>query len=219
MQTFTTIVAASALLSYVSGSPIQARGNTCGGVPAGSGSVDPLSQPAGIDTAEKCQAAGADVSGCESFVFGFDDEILCKLYSVPASQVPPQPSANLLAYDLACASVPAVVPTASNPTGNNPANSSPSNSGDNSGKSSPSNSGDNSGNSSPSKTGNNLDSYGKSGYTPTLAVRDTCGGTPTGPTGNASPIANPPDIDSLPACLTECQAHSGCESYDFPNPL
>jgi hypothetical protein len=41
----------------------------------------------------------------------------CMLFSVSAANVPKQSSTNLIVYDKACTSVPAVVPTAQNPTG------------------------------------------------------------------------------------------------------
>ena len=69
MQTFTTIIAASALLATVSCSPIQVR-STCGSTPAGSGSQQPISQPTGITTASACQAKCEANTSCQSFVFG-----------------------------------------------------------------------------------------------------------------------------------------------------
>jgi hypothetical protein len=124
MQSFISILAASALVAGVSASPIQlAARATCGSAPAGSGSQTPLSQPTGITTASACQAQCEANNSCLSFVFGMVNNIdQCMLYSVAAASVPKQSSTNLIAYDKACTSVPAVVPTTSNPTGANTGN-------------------------------------------------------------------------------------------------
>jgi hypothetical protein len=92
--------------------------NTCGNAPSGSGSQSPISQPTGITTAQACQAQCDANASCQSFVFGMvNGADQCMLYSVAAASVPKQSSTNLVVYDKACTSVPAVVPTASNPTG------------------------------------------------------------------------------------------------------
>ena len=118
MQSFTTIIAASALLvTGVTASPIRAR-DVCGAAPAGTVTRAPLLQPTGIETAAACQAKCEATSSCESFLFGLvNNAPECILYAVPASEIPVQTNANLVAYDLACTSVPAVVPTAANPKG------------------------------------------------------------------------------------------------------
>ncbi|KAL1961506.1 hypothetical protein VTN77DRAFT_1667 [Rasamsonia byssochlamydoides] len=114
-----TLITAVALLAAVSGAAAQ---NTCGVAPAGTTNAAVLQQPANIQTAEACQAACEANPSCKSFLFGIvDNAIECKLFSVQASAIPKQESANLLAYDKACTSVPNVKPTAENPTGKEPA--------------------------------------------------------------------------------------------------
>jgi hypothetical protein len=120
MPSFTNIIAASAFLAAtVSASPIQLTArDTCGAAPAGPGSQAPLAQPTGITTAALCQAQCEANNSCQSFVFGMVNNVVdCILYSVPAANVPPQSSVNLVVFDKACTSVPAVVPTVANPTG------------------------------------------------------------------------------------------------------
>jgi hypothetical protein len=119
MHSFTAVVAASALLSAVSGSPLYLRSNTCGAAPAGSNTENqPIQQPTGIKTAADCQSQCNAASSCQSFCFGLiDNAIKCELFSVPAASIPKQSSTNLVAYDKACSAVPSVVPTSSNPTG------------------------------------------------------------------------------------------------------
>jgi len=121
MHSFTSIVAASALIAGVSASPFKlAARATCGSAPAGSGSQTPLSQPTGITTASACQAQCDANASCLSFVFGMVNNVdECMLYAVAASAIPTQASPNLVCYDKACTGVPAVVPTTSNPTGAN----------------------------------------------------------------------------------------------------
>src|SRR5262245_13448744 len=114
MQTFTTLVATFATLSAVSGSPVAhlfAR-DTCGSAPTASGSQTPIQQPTNIKTASACQDSCNANGQCQSFVFGMvDNTIKCMLFQVPASQVPSQDSQNLVVFDKACTSVPAVTPT------------------------------------------------------------------------------------------------------------
>ncbi|KAF4635522.1 hypothetical protein G7Y89_g2578 [Cudoniella acicularis] len=173
--------------------------DTCGSAPTGSGSQTPLSQSTGITTAAACQAQCEANSGCLSFVFGMvNNADECMLYSVAAASVPTQTSTNLVAYDKACTSVPSVVPTASNPTGANTGSSSSTTG------------------STGSSTGSNTGSTGNQGGNPArLAARDTCGSAPVGPSGNASPISTPANIDSAAACQAQCQADSSCESFEY----
>ncbi|KAF2026273.1 hypothetical protein EK21DRAFT_92518 [Setomelanomma holmii] len=119
MHSFTAIVAASALLSAVSGAPLSVRSNTCGAAPAGSNTNNqPIEQPTGIKTANDCLAKCNAESKCQAFIFGLvDNAIKCELFSVPAASIPRQSSTNFVAYDKACPSVPSVIPTISNPTG------------------------------------------------------------------------------------------------------
>jgi hypothetical protein len=169
---------------------------TCGSAPSGSGSQTPLSQPTGITTASACQAQCEANSACLSFIFGMvNNADECMLYSVAASAIPPQTSTNLVAYDKACASVPSVVPTASNPQGLA------------------------TGSSSSGSTGNtgSTGSTGSSnqGATPAQGQHkraNTCGAAPTGPSNNASPISTPSNIGSVAACKAQCQVDPSCKS-------
>jgi hypothetical protein len=66
-------------------------------------------------TAALCLAQCTTYSGCESFLFGFINNVyICELFTVLTSSIPPV--TDLVAYDIACTNVPNVVPTASNPT-------------------------------------------------------------------------------------------------------
>ncbi|KIM95759.1 hypothetical protein OIDMADRAFT_33842 [Oidiodendron maius Zn] len=122
MHSFTsTIIFASGLVSLASAAalPLEVR-STCGSIPSGTATHNPLAQPTGINTASACQASCEANSSCQAFCFGtVNNEIECKLFAVPAAQVPAQSSNNLLVFDKACTSVPNVVPTASDPTGAN----------------------------------------------------------------------------------------------------
>ncbi|KAL2005195.1 hypothetical protein VTN00DRAFT_3045 [Thermoascus crustaceus] len=111
----TALTTAVALLAAVSGA--AAAPNTCGAAPAGAANAPVLQQPADIQTAEACRAACNANPSCKSFLFGLDTAIQCKLFGVEASAIPKQESANLLAYDKACTSVPSVKPAAENPAG------------------------------------------------------------------------------------------------------
>ncbi|KAF8846922.1 hypothetical protein BDZ45DRAFT_682211 [Acephala macrosclerotiorum] len=133
MHAFTNIIFTSGLIASISASPLLIARNTCGSAPSGSGSQTPLAQPTGIQTASACEAQCEANSACQSFVFGMaNNAIECILYSVAAASVPSQGSGDLVVYDKACPSIPAVVPTSSNPTG---AATSSSNTGSNAGNS------------------------------------------------------------------------------------
>lgn len=187
MQAFTTVLAAFAAINAVSGSPLLAR-NTCGSAPSASGSQTPLEQSATIQTAQACQDACNANGQCHAFVFGMVDNVTkCLLYSVPAAQIPTQSSQNLVVYDKACASVPAVVPTTANPTGANQS----------------SNSDSNSNQQETSKTGQKL------------AVRNTCGTTPAGSSTSQAPLSQPANINSVADCLAQCKASPSCKSFEF----
>ncbi|KAH8598584.1 hypothetical protein B0O99DRAFT_615448 [Bisporella sp. PMI_857] len=116
MPSFTsTIFAITAVLSVASASPLAVR-DICGAAPTGTVAQTPLAEPSGITTAALCKAQCTAQSGCESFLFGFVNNVyICKLFSVPSSALPPV--TNLVAYDITCPNVPSVVPTESNPTG------------------------------------------------------------------------------------------------------
>jgi hypothetical protein len=170
--------------------------DTCGSAPSGSGSQTPLSQPSGITTAAACQAQCDENTSCLSFIFGMVNNVdACMLYSVAASAIPTQGSTNLVAYDKACSSVPSVVPTASNPQGLA--------------------SGSSSGSSGSTGNTGNTGSTGSTGSTKGSQHKvrsDTCGGAPTGPSNNASPIATPSNVGSAAACKTQCETDSSCKS-------
>jgi hypothetical protein len=120
MHSFNAILAASVFISIVSGFPTQPP-PTCRSTPAGNESQTPLSQPSGTTTAIGCQAECKNKNSCLSFVFGMVKNLdKCMLYSVATASVPKQSSTDLIFYDKACTSVPAVIPTQSNPTGANP---------------------------------------------------------------------------------------------------
>lgn len=76
----------------------------------------PLSSPTGITTAEACLAQCNSAASCQSFLFGLLNGVpTCELFNVAASALPA--TTNFVAYDKACTSVPAIVPTTANPTG------------------------------------------------------------------------------------------------------
>ncbi|KFY72883.1 hypothetical protein V499_07017 [Pseudogymnoascus sp. VKM F-103] len=111
----TTVIAAFSMLSVVCAGPIASR-KVCGAAPVGTVAQTPLLQPTGITTASACATQCKGNTACLSFLFGLVDGVdKCILYSVPASSLPPQ--TNLVAYDIACTSIPSVVPTAANPGG------------------------------------------------------------------------------------------------------
>ncbi|OBT61481.1 hypothetical protein VE03_09345 [Pseudogymnoascus sp. 23342-1-I1] len=111
----TTVIAAFSMLSVVCAGPIATR-QVCGAAPVGTVAQTPLLQPTGITTASDCATQCRGNPSCLSFLFGLVDGVdKCILYSVPASSLPPQ--TNLVAYDIACTSIPTVVPTAANPGG------------------------------------------------------------------------------------------------------
>src|SRR6266568_292788 len=127
MYPSTILLAASSFISLSYCLPmdqlLSARDQVCGKVPSGSNTQQPvLSQPSGPQNAAACQSDCDANSSCLSFLFGMvDNTIECKLYACAASEIPPPPSTNLIAYDKACAAVPTVTPTAANPTGANTA--------------------------------------------------------------------------------------------------
>ena len=207
MHPSTILLAASSFISLSSCLPLDqllsARDQICGKAPSGSNTQQAvLSQPSGPQNAATCQSDCDANSACLSFLFGMvDNNIKCTLYACTASDIPPPPSTNLIAYDKACASVPTVTPTAENPTGVN------------------TQTGDN------TKTGDNTQTGAKSGgetntgktTTPAgnhqrreLVARDTCGGAPSGP-ATAQPISTPAGINTIPDCKAKCSADPSCK--------
>jgi hypothetical protein len=106
---------------------------------------------------------------------------------VPAASVPPQ--TNLVAYDIACTSIPSVVPTTANPGGlarrqvSTPAQGAQGAQG--------------------ASTGAGSDTVGTHAN-PINAV----------PAGSPSPIAEPV-VDDLSACLAACKGNPACIAYTF----
>ena len=195
MHPSTILFAASSFISLSSCLPLDqllsARDQICGQTPSGSNTQQAvLSQPSGPQNAAACQSSCDANSACLSFLFGMvDNNIECMLYACTASNIPPPPSTNLIAYDKACASVPTVTPTAANPTGANTAT------GANTGSKS-----------NPSEKTTQAGNHQMRG----LMARDTCGGAPSGPS-NAQPISAPAGIDTLPECKAKCIADPSCE--------
>ncbi|KAF2177765.1 hypothetical protein K469DRAFT_352017 [Zopfia rhizophila CBS 207.26] len=193
MQTFTALIAAFATVNTVTGSPIFSliSRDVCGTAPSASGSQNPLSQPSDIQNAAACKSACEANGFCQSFLFGMvDNAIKCMLCSVPASSIPKQSSANLIAYDKACGSVPSVTPTAQNPTGANNGNNDQG--------------ADQGGNNNNNQQGANPPAGSK------VAARDTCGATPTG-NGSQAPLSTPANINSVADCLAQCKANPTCK--------
>jgi hypothetical protein len=170
---------------------LSARDQVCGKAPSGSNTQQAvLSQPSGPQNAAACLSDCEANSSCLSFLFGMvDNDIKCLLYPCAASAIPTQSSANLIAYDKACASVPTVTPTAENPTGAN------TQTGTNTG-----------GESNPGKTTTPAGNHQRR----ELVARNTCGRAPSGPS-NAQPISAPAGINTLPECKAKCIADPSCE--------
>jgi hypothetical protein len=119
-------ISASAIAAILSasmalGNPINARAAalTCNTAPTASvpntGAPAPLASPAAT-TAEKCQEQCAANSACQCFAFGLAADATtptCRLFNVPAAQVPPQEGTDIKVFDKACTDVPTVAPTPS----------------------------------------------------------------------------------------------------------
>ena len=184
MQSLTVLLAGLSGLALTNATPLIAR-NVCGAAPSGPTGATPLAEPSGITTPAACQAACTADASCEAFVCGFVASApVCRLYAVPASSIPPQSSSNLLAYDLACTSVPTGTLTASNPNGA----------------------------STVADTGADAQSEATLTNASPLVTRDICGSAPSGPTG-ATPLAEPSDITTPAACQAACEAYTSCEAF------
>jgi hypothetical protein len=142
-----------------------------------------------------------------------DNTIKCMLFSIAASQVPSQGSSNLVAFDKACTSVPAVKPTTANPTGANTSNSN-TNTGTQQGTTgnTNTNTGSQQGTTGNTNTGN-TNTQGQQASKP--AKRDTCAATPTGSNKNTAPLSQPANIKSSADCKKQCQANASCKSFTF----
>jgi hypothetical protein len=202
MQSFTTIIAASALIACASANPIKlAARATCGSAPDGSGSQTPLSQPTGITTAAACQVQCDANTSCMSFVFGMlNNADQCMLFSVAAASIPKQASTNLVVYDKACTAVPSVIPTTSNPQGFA------------TGSTSSGSTGNTGSTGSTGPTDSSSSAGPNDGAAPAHKRANTCGAAPTGPFDSASPISTPANINSVAACKAQCSADSSCKS-------
>ncbi|CAG1959634.1 unnamed protein product [Fusarium graminearum] len=109
---------ASAILAY----PFDARSQQCNVAPsaATNAKIQPISQPSAA-TADACMKSCSSNASCKSFIFGLPANAkapACKLYGVPAAQVPKQGS-ELYVFDKACSSkaVPNTKPTHDEPRG------------------------------------------------------------------------------------------------------
>ncbi|KAF5634677.1 hypothetical protein F52700_5870 [Fusarium sp. NRRL 52700] len=109
---------ATAILAH----PFDTRSQQCNIDPSGTSSakIQPLSTPA-ASTAQACQKLCTEHASCKSFLFGLptgSKAPTCKLYSVPAAQVPHQGN-NLYVFDKACSekAVPNTKPTQDKPRG------------------------------------------------------------------------------------------------------
>ncbi|RGP67974.1 hypothetical protein FSPOR_5635 [Fusarium sporotrichioides] len=109
---------ASAILAH----PFDTRSQQCNVAPsaATNAKIQPISQPSAA-TAEACLKACSSNASCKSFLFGLPADAkapTCKLYGVPAAQVPKQGS-ELYIFDKACSSkaVPNTKPTHDEPRG------------------------------------------------------------------------------------------------------
>ncbi|EXK91876.1 hypothetical protein FOQG_05884 [Fusarium oxysporum f. sp. raphani 54005] len=109
---------ATAILAH----PFDTRSQQCNIAPSAtpSAKIQPLSSPT-ASTAQACKKLCAADSSCKSFIFGLPANAkapTCKLYSVPAAQVPNQGN-NLYVFDKACSdkAVPNTKPTQDKPRG------------------------------------------------------------------------------------------------------
>jgi len=217
MQTTATIIIA-ALFASGSASPLLPRAN-CNIKPAGPTGASPLSQPQ-VSTAALCQAQCNAAPTCQSFSFGLPAGVLepkCMIFAIPAASIPPQ-SANIMAFDKGCTSVPGQAPTSANPVGN------PTTGGNNAGTG-----GQNGGqNGQPGQTGQNGQAVGQAGgarapaqggVTGPKGKRTVCGAAPAGPAASApNPLYTSQGINSQDACLALCKANPACKSWEFGKP-
>jgi hypothetical protein len=137
-----------------------------------------------LATAAACAAKCKGNPACLSFLFGLVDGVdKCILYSVPSASVPPH--TNLVAYDIACTSIPSVVPTVANPGGLRRRQATGAQG------------------ASGTTTGSGTQTVGTHAN-PVNAV----------PAGSPSPIAEPV-VDDLSACLAACKGNPACIAYTF----
>lgn len=200
MPSFQNIVILAAMASSALASPLMVR-DSCNIAPSATGTQTPLSAPS-VTTAELCKEACEANASCKSFVFGLPADATaptCKLYSVPAAQVPTQ-GTNLNVWDVACADsqVPTTAPTQANPQGQVSTGSTGS-----TGQTGQT------GQTGTGQTGQNGQNGGQK-----ASKRDVCGSAPTGPSTSAAPTPLKTDasIANQADCLALCKQTTGCQS-------
>ncbi|KAH7244445.1 uncharacterized protein BKA55DRAFT_516619 [Fusarium redolens] len=121
MKTTIAILTAS-MATAILAHPFDTRSQQCNIAPSATtnAKIQPLSSPT-ASTAQACQKLCSANSSCKSFIFGLPANAkapTCKLYSVPAAQVPNQGN-NLYVFDKACSdkAVPNTKPTQDKPRG------------------------------------------------------------------------------------------------------
>ncbi|PNP61074.1 hypothetical protein FNYG_14162 [Fusarium nygamai] len=121
MKTTIAMLTAS-MATAILAQPFDTRSQQCNIAPSASPStkIQPLSSPS-ASIAQACQKLCTAHSSCKSFLFGLPADAkapTCKLYSVPAAQVPSQGN-NLYVFDKACSekAVPNTKPTQDKPRG------------------------------------------------------------------------------------------------------
>ncbi|KAJ4288513.1 hypothetical protein N0V90_011750 [Kalmusia sp. IMI 367209] len=213
MPSISTIVLA--LSAVAAAAPLSAR-DVCGVAPSATGATKtPLATFTDAKTAQECFADCESNSSCQSFLFGLvDGTVKCELFDVPAAQIPKQDSANLIAFDKACSSIPDVQPTTANPQGLETGSGDNSQTDGQNGGDSNTNNGQTGSNSQPSgQTGSNTQQSQPNKQT----KRATCGAAPAG-SGSAQPFNTPANINSLEACIEACKQNPTCKSVEFGKP-
>lgn len=211
--TASTIALVASLMAGASAAALPAelslRAQVCGAAPSASGSQTPLSQPTAA-TADACEKQAKAQSSCQSFAFGLPPSAsapLCKLFSVPAAQVPPQET-NIVVFDIACTDIPTGTPTTADPTGANNANNA------NNANTGANGSNNNNGNAGSGSQTSQQQQGGQTGQQsgPKQQKREVCGAAPTGPSTNAPTPLSQPTAGSADACLALGKQTSGCQS-------
>ncbi|KAF9774631.1 hypothetical protein IL306_007354 [Fusarium sp. DS 682] len=121
MKTTMAMLTAS-MLTAILAHPFDTRSQQCNVAPSAgtNAKIQAISSPSAA-TAEACLKACSSNSSCKSFIFGIPANAkapTCKLYSVPAAQVPSQGN-NLYVFDKACSekAIPNTKPTHDKPRG------------------------------------------------------------------------------------------------------
>lgn len=229
------------LSAAAAAAPLAARSNICGIEPSVSvsSSKAPLQTYTNANTAEECHAKCGANNSCKSFIFGLvDNAIKCDLFDCIASQIPVQESANLVAFDKGCSSIPDIKPTTSNPQGlaiSKSETSYKSNTSDNSKseqKTEPTSNTDKSTTNvsqkqavaakdtqkATQKTESNTSKSQQSESKKTTTATSTtiklqkCAAAPVGTSTDIEPFNTPSNIASLDACVAACKKNSSCNS-------